>query len=725
MASVVEHATGTGTAAITSVPQAGDTVVVMLAKNNTWSNASVSGLGGTWTKIYEVVSAAASTDTGLQIWVCTNATTAGTVTPATAPASTHLFLVRGVSATRRIRMYNLGDTNMRDSPAMMVGPGQVVIDLSITYSSAGTWPTTDVLPATGWTFGPNTTKNLFFSYGHAFRVPTTEAVHRLTPTSSGGGSRQTMLVLGDPDTPRAVDVIEEVQMIWNGTNTMTGELATTPQPGDVLVATYASWGSPFVSISGLGATWAIKHNVVNGGGGHVVAVGTGATSAGTVTVNLTGQTAQVVNVWLVRGLDNTTTAASTVAVTPTETTPVNGPSMPAGGAKQFVVDFYNFGAPGGAPPSYPVSPTPTDRWQPAQSYRHQSFGFFRNAFRVPVETSPALHQVKWATNVGTNSGTVYLTQAVIGGAPIPTTTSQFSIKAGFVATAKTLPFFSSLNPSGTGSAQVGSQLFSWQVKNQNGTEYNWGIELVIETADTHERVGGTPIGGVYNISSPNLTTGYAAEYFNIPIQYGGRLLQWRVKSYNSDHTIATDWSPWTSFTAVGQVSASLPLLVGFQPKITQNAPRTSAELPFTIGFGISAIPLLTTKTELPVNIGLEFSAYQVSVIEPYTDGAGMGVPVGLSGLVKALLPPPTPPVDLPKLPDPLVAPTLTKSDTTDGALEPGTYRYSYAGWRGNEAQVTAPSPTADITIGVEDTVTLSYPKIPGAQGYLVYREKVS
>ncbi len=100
------------------------------------------------------------------------------------------------------------------------------------------------------------------------------------------------------------------------------------------------------------------------------------------------------------------------------------------------------------------------------------------------------------------------------------------------------------------------------------------------------------------------------------------------------------------------------------------------------------------------------------------------IPVSLSGYVDAIFPPPVPPVDFTGLANPTVAPTLTKSDTADGRLLPGQYSYSYAAWKGTPSQATAPSPSAVITLSAEDTVTLTYPTIPGADGYLVYREEL-
>lgn len=135
----------------------------------------------------------------------------------------------------------------------------------------------------------------------------------------------------------------------------------------------------------------------------------------------------------------------------------------------------------------------------------------------------------------------------------------------------------------------------------------------------------------------------------------------------------------------------------------------------------------TTGGNLPVVHELTFtdapSTPPMTVLTPYNSASSdILIPIVLSGIMSSIFPPPTPPVDFSGLADPTVAPTLTKSDTADGHLLVGTYRYSYAAWKGTPAQATAPSPTADITLTAEDTVTLTYPTIAGADGYLVYRE---
>lgn len=107
---------------------------------------------------------------------------------------------------------------------------------------------------------------------------------------------------------------------------------------------------------------------------------------------------------------------------------------------------------------------------------------------------------------------------------------------------------------------------------------------------------------------------------------------------------------------------------------------------------------------------------------PFGENNDLQINFELSGIMSPVFPPPTPPVDFAGLIDPIEAPTLAKSNTSGGNLPPGTYRYSYAAWKGSKTQSTAPSPTADITLTTEDTVTIIYPTTDGADGYLVYRE---
>jgi hypothetical protein len=189
------------------------------------------------------------------------------------------------------------------------------------------------------------------------------------------------------------------------------------------------------------------------------------------------------------------------------------------------------------------------------------------------------------------------------------------------------------------------------------------------------------------------------------------------------------------------------------PSITQSIPLSPSGIPSGETFGTVVITKTLTVLPSGINSSLAFGTLTATIspdIRPtpipsaeafgtpvigggipttvgtaYTAGVGIEVGVYLSGHPQLIWPAPTPPVTQAALPDPTVAPTLSASDTSGGALPDGTYRYSYAAWRGTVAQCTKPSPTADISITVNDTVTLTYPTIPGADGYIVYREKIA
>jgi len=100
--------------------------------------------------------------------------------------------------------------------------------------------------------------------------------------------------------------------------------------------------------------------------------------------------------------------------------------------------------------------------------------------------------------------------------------------------------------------------------------------------------------------------------------------------------------------------------------------------------------------------------------------------VQLTGRISPILPEPTPPVDFEGIPDPTVAPICVASSTQGGHLPSGVYRYAYAAWIGDVGQATAPSPWSEpVTLTIEDTVTLTYPIILEADGYLVYRREMT
>ncbi|MGV8972723.1 MAG: discoidin domain-containing protein [Rhodoglobus sp.] len=112
------------------------------------------------------------------------------------------------------------------------------------------------------------------------------------------------------------------------------------------------------------------------------------------------------------------------------------------------------------------------------------------------------------------------------------------------------------------------------------------------------------------------------------------------------------------------------------------------------------------------------------ILTPYFgEPSAILIPVELTGMMTPDLPPPVPPVDFAGIADPTVAPTLVASDTAAGNLPAGSYRYAYAAWKGSEGQPSAPSPwSTALVLTTSDTITLTYPTVAGADGYLVYRE---
>lgn len=123
----------------------------------------------------------------------------------------------------------------------------------------------------------------------------------------------------------------------------------------------------------------------------------------------------------------------------------------------------------------------------------------------------------------------------------------------------------------------------------------------------------------------------------------------------------------------------------------------------------------------PVSVGSSSNFYVDLRVHSGASGF-VNVSFDFSGIMSPIFPPPVPPVNFAGLPDPVMAPTAIKSFTTNGRLAPGTYHYSYAAWKGSQAQATAPSPILVVTLSTDNTVTLTYPTIAGADGYLVYRE---
>lgn len=234
-----------------------------------------------------------------------------------------------------------------------------------------------------------------------------------------------------------------------------------------------------------------------------------------------------------------------------------------------------------------------------------------------------------------------------------------------------------------------------------------GVEVASSTGQTADRALNAWLGESYYSSTRRAFKGKIAEVYVRNKVSSSLEAADLLKYFRTEHLI-----PSTTGMAPVRVQSRYP--VGVVPELTGLAPVTIASSDFSI--------LASTVTgTAPVDVKAE-SLFVADLAGYPGEAMEILIPIELSGIMDPIFPPPTPPVDFAGLVDPLIAPTLTKSDTAGGHLLVGTYRYSYAAWKGSPAQATAPSPWATITLTAEDTVTLTYPTIAGADGYLVYRE---
>lgn len=142
-----------------------------------------------------------------------------------------------------------------------------------------------------------------------------------------------------------------------------------------------------------------------------------------------------------------------------------------------------------------------------------------------------------------------------------------------------------------------------------------------------------------------------------------------------------------------------------------------------IGISSSSNTHITLWSDGIAPIGLESTTSSGTSLEPYPGDNGLiYIPVELAGIMNPIFPRPSPPIDFTGLTDPTAAPTVIKSTTANGKLVAGTYRYSYAAWKGSTSLVTAPSPAVDIALTTENTVSVTVLPIAEADGYLIYRE---
>ena len=237
------------------------------------------------------------------------------------------------------------------------------------------------------------------------------------------------------------------------------------------------------------------------------------------------------------------------------------------------------------------------------------------------------------------------------------------------------------------------------------------------------------VDGVYK-SSSQVTGETAWTLKSFAITEGTHTFQWRLYVDYSTGGRPPDsaWISQVTIPAVATPPSNIlnPVTVESSSLVSvPTADETSGMAPIAIESSSTGLLRGITDGVAPVAIGSNGIGSALSLLTSY-DGepTDILVPVFLTGVIDPIYPEPVDPVDFDGLLDPLVAPTLSKSDTAGGHLLAATYRYTYAGWKGTTAQATAPSPPTDITLTDEDTVTLTYPTIDGADGYLVYREEI-
>jgi hypothetical protein len=196
-----------------------------------------------------------------------------------------------------------------------------------------------------------------------------------------------------------------------------------------------------------------------------------------------------------------------------------------------------------------------------------------------------------------------------------------------------------------------------------------------------------------------------------------------------------DGIDWTEAAAIGTplsltgVASGPAATFGPSPINVRSSSRSHGILfnkaPITVGSSSRSHGILFNKA--PITVGSTSESAQPGILTAY-DGEPHDIlaPVVLTGRISADLPAPVPPVDSDGIADPTEAPAVVSSDTDAGHLPAGTYQYAYAGWVGDMGQATGSSPWSEpITLTTEDTITATYPTLPGADGYLLYRREGS
>jgi hypothetical protein len=208
-------------------------------------------------------------------------------------------------------------------------------------------------------------------------------------------------------TVSVVEIVDGTTGVLGTAPTVT--IATTPVADDVIaVGVFVTIHSTTVTaVSGCGATWtqAIS-NTATSQPGYIEWVGTGATSAGTISVTLSTSRSGLVRARVVRGLSSGVVAFADAAygTATTSTGPVT--TSRAAGNGQIVLESASLST--GAITTFPASPTPSTDWATATG-----IGSSRGStHRAPVSTNSHSVSVRLSA-----SNLARLTQVVLGNTP--------------------------------------------------------------------------------------------------------------------------------------------------------------------------------------------------------------------------------------------------------------------------------------------------------------------
>lgn len=196
-------------AGIAQARQVGDVgvLVVLSPLGSSLSVASVTGLGGTWTR---ATGAMTATGRRSEMWLNTGLTAsaafANVIVNLTASATNFgvaAFVLRGLSSTAYTDAYAVISTaagQTYSTPTIEAGDGQAVIILQTTTANVATFPV-GPSPSTGWTSQTNVNSSTY-QYQSAIRIPAASATHAVGTTTSGATTlSRTVIALGAPAAP--------------------------------------------------------------------------------------------------------------------------------------------------------------------------------------------------------------------------------------------------------------------------------------------------------------------------------------------------------------------------------------------------------------------------------------------------------------------------------------------------------------------------------------------